>query len=492
MVKNNLITHYETPGYPYYTTDGDAAGRNGNIYVSSSTSTTDVQAIDWWMQAPFHALGMMDPRLTQTGFGSYREGMSGWSMAAAVDVLHGNSFTGGQYPVYFPGNGTSEPLRTYGGGESPDPLGYCPGYSVPTGLPVFVQVGGNVATTAGPAHTFTGNGTPLEHCVIDSNASSNLTSRGAVIVVPRQPLQTGVNYVVTLTVNGLPYTWSFTVGNLGTPVVPPAPSVWASLGGVLTASPAGSSWGSTRVDAFVKGSDNGLYQNTWNGAAWSGWSGLGGVLTSSPAAVSWSANRIDAFVRGTDNQLYHRVWLNGVWYGWEALGGVLTSAPVAASWSAGRLDVFVRGTDNGLYHKVWDGRQWSGWEGLGGALTSDPGAVSWSVNRVDVVIRGTDNAVWIKSWNGSGWTAWSTLGGGATSAPSIASCGTGHLDVFVRGTDNALYQIGFNGSSWSAWKSVGGNWTSGPSAVCRPGTVTIDLFTSGTDNALWTESVGAS
>jgi uncharacterized protein YkwD len=215
MVKNDLVTHYETAGTPYYTVAGDTAARNSNIYVSSSTATTDEQAIDWWMQAPFHALGMMDPRLTATGFGSYREVKSGWDMGAALDVLRGNSFTGGSYPVYFPGNGTTEPLTSYGGNEYPDPLQACPGYSVPTGLPVFVQVGGNVATTAGAVHSFTGNGVALDHCVIDSHnpaVGSSLTYRGGVILIPRQPLQTGVKYTVALTVNGTPYTWSFTVG----------------------------------------------------------------------------------------------------------------------------------------------------------------------------------------------------------------------------------------------------------------------------------------
>jgi hypothetical protein len=234
MVKNDLVTHYETPGTPYYTTDGDNAARNSNIYVSSSTSTTDEQAIDWWMQAPFHAMGMMDPRLSQTGFGSYREVKSGWDLGAAVDVIRGNSFSGGQYPVYFPGNGATEPLTSYGGGEFPDPLQACPGYSVPTGLPVFIQVGGNVSTVAGPVHSFTGNGVSLNHCVIDSTNStvgSYLVARGGVILIPQQPLQTGVKYVVALTVNGQPYTWSFTVGPfIGCPWViassaPPSPSL---------------------------------------------------------------------------------------------------------------------------------------------------------------------------------------------------------------------------------------------------------------------------
>ena len=225
MVLNDLVTHYETPGTPYYTAAGDTAAKNSNIYVSSSTATTDTQAIDWWMQAPFHAMGMMDPRLSTTGFGSYRYVKSGWQMAAAVNVVQGNSFTGGTYPVYFPGNGTSEPLTSYVGGEFPDPLQGCSGYTVPTGLPVFIQVGGNVSTTAGAVHSFTGNGVSLAHCVIDStNAAlgSYLKTRGGVIVIPRQPLQAGVRYTVDLTVNGAPYTWSFTVGAFSTCTSPTA------------------------------------------------------------------------------------------------------------------------------------------------------------------------------------------------------------------------------------------------------------------------------
>jgi cysteine-rich secretory family protein len=216
MIKNDLVTHYETAGTPYYTPAGDTAAQNSNIQVSSTTSVSDTQAIDWWMAAPFHAMGMMDPRLTQTGFGSYREVKSGWQEGGALDTLRGNSFTGGQYPVYFPGNGATEPLTTYSGGEFPDPLQACPGYSSPTGLPVFVQVGGNVATTAGPIHSITGNGQAVENCVIDSNSpsvGSGLRTRGGVILIPRQPLHLGVTYVVALTVNGSPYTWSFTVGS---------------------------------------------------------------------------------------------------------------------------------------------------------------------------------------------------------------------------------------------------------------------------------------
>jgi Cysteine-rich secretory protein family len=213
MIKNQLITHYETVGIPYYTAAGALAAQDSNIEVMSSTSFTDEQAIDWWMGAPFHAMGMMDPRLKSTGFGAYREVRSGFEAGFALDVIHGNSFTGGTFPVEWPGNGTTVPLRSYSGNEWPDPLQACSGYSMPVGLPVFIEVGGNVSTTA-TAVSFTGNGAALEHCVIDSHntaVGSFLYARGGVIVIPRAPLKPGVSYVVTLTVNGVLHTWKFEV-----------------------------------------------------------------------------------------------------------------------------------------------------------------------------------------------------------------------------------------------------------------------------------------
>jgi hypothetical protein len=483
MVKNDLVTHYETPGVPYYTVAGDTAARNGNIEVNSSTSFTDQSAIDWWMAAPFHAMAMMDPRLQQTGFGAYREAKSGWAAGFTLDVIRGNTFSGGRFPVYFPGNNVTEPLTAYNGGEFPDPLQACPGYAAPTGLPVFIELGGNVSTTAGAVHSFTGNGVPLAHCVIDStNAalSSYLKERGGVIVVPQQRLQAGVKYVVALTVNGAPYTWSFTVGGFQT-----APAGWESLGGGVTLTPAAASWGVGRVDVFIRGADNGLWHNTWNNTSWSGWTSMGGILMSGPATVSWSANRIDVFVRGSDNGLYHRYSNDGTsWSGWESLGGILTSAPTVTSWSSGRLDIFARGGDNALWHKWWDGQRWNGWVSLGGNLTSDPGAVSWGPNRIDIFYRGSDNALWQKSWTGQQWTSPQSLGGVLTSGPAAASCASGHLDVFALGSDSSLYQLG-NAGTWGGWKLLGGLWPAGPGAVCRPATTTLDLVEQGNDAALW-------
>jgi hypothetical protein len=483
MVKNNLVTHYETPGVPYYTVAGDTAARNSNIEVNSTTAFTDEQAIDWWMAAPFHSMGMMDPRLAQTGFGAYREAKSGWAAGFSLDTIRGNSFSGGSYPVYFPGNGATEPLTNYSGNEFPDPLQACPNYSMPTGLPLYVEIGGNVNTTVGPVHTLTGNGVALANCVIDSSntsVGSYLYSRGSVVMVPERPLQAGVAYVVALTVNGTPYTWSFTVGPF---VTTPPPPGWQSLGGALTSTAGVSSWSSSRVDVFARGTDNALYQNTWSGAAWSGWGSRGGVLTSSPSAVSWSSNRIDVFVRGTDNQMWHKFSNGTSWSNYESLGGVLTSGPAAASWAAGRLDVFVVGTDRALYHKWWNGA-WSNWESLGGTLMSDPAAVSWGANRIDVFARGTDDAMWQKSWDGQKWSSWQSRGGALTSGPAASSCASGHLDVFVVGSDYAMYRLGYAGS-WSSWSRMGGAWAGQPGAACSPSSTTVQLIERGPDTAMW-------
>jgi len=485
MVKNDLVTHYETPGVPYYTVEGDTAARNGNLNVSSTTATPDDAAIDWWMGAPFHAMGMMDPRLTTTGFGSYREVKSGWQFGATLDVVRGNSFTGGKFPVMFPANGSTEPLTQYSGNEWPDPLQACPGYSTPTGLPLFIELGGNVSTTASATHSLTANGVAVEHCVIDStNAAlgSFLTERGGVIVIPRQPLASGANYVVSLTVNGTPYTWSFTVGALRV-----EPQGWSSLGGVLTSTPAASSWGSGTADVFVRGADNALWHRHFDGTNWGAWESLGGIITSDPSAVSNAAGHIDVFARGGDSGIWHRAFNGTTWSAWDSVGGVATTGPSVTSWGSGRLDLVVAGANNyGTWHKTWNGTAWGAWESLGGVAAASPSVVSSGANSLDVFVRGGDGALWRKHGDGAGtWSTWSSMGGIFTGAPAPASCASGHLDVFVQGIAGGIWHQGFNGTAWSGWQQVGGFWTSGPGAVCPTGATAVDLFSRGPDYGLW-------
>jgi len=259
-----------------------------------------------------------------------------------------------------------------------------------------------------------------------------------------------------------------------------------SLGGILTTGPASSSWGASRADTFVGGTDLGLWQSTWNGTSWDGWASLGGIITADPTAASLATNRIDVFVRGTDHGLWH-LWWDGVrWNGWESLGGTLTSAPGASTQGSNWIDIVARGSDNSLWHRWWDSAGWHPWESLGGILTADPASVSWAAGRLDIVVRGTDNGLWHRSWDSTtGWSNWQSLGGYLTSAPGISSCASGSLDVWALGTDRGLWRLRFTADAWGTWQSFGGQWTSRPDATCRPGTTTTDVYVRGAGNSLW-------
>ncbi|MFP2923607.1 hypothetical protein ACLESO_00015 [Pyxidicoccus sp. 3LG] len=153
---------------------------------------------------------------------------------------------------------------------------------------------------------------------------------------------------------------------------------WDSMGGNHASGPAVAARGANRLDVFVRGTDNQLWQAYWNEAGWNLWFPLGGTLTSDPAAVSRDSSRIDVFARGADNSIMQKTWNGLLWSGWSSLGGSFASGPAVASWGASRMDVFVRGTDNQLWQAYWTGTTWNAWFPLGGTLTSDPAAVSWA------------------------------------------------------------------------------------------------------------------
>jgi len=186
---------------------------------------------------------------------------------------------------------------------------------------------------------------------------------------------------------------------------------------------------------------------TESDTGWSGWAALGGVLTSNIAVGKNADGRLEAFVRGTDNGLYH-MWQdapNGTWSGWAALGGVLTSDPVVASNADGRLEVFVRGGDNAMYHLWQTGLNgtWSGWGSLGGVLTSAITVAGNADGRLEAFVRGTDNGLyhlWQVTPNGT-WSSWAALGGLLTSTTAVGKNADGRLEAFVRGTDNGLYHM---------------------------------------------------
>jgi hypothetical protein len=80
---------------------------------------------------------------------------------------------------------------------------------------------------------------------------------------------------------------------------------WNSLG-PLCLDVAMSSWGPSRIDFFVRSSDLGVFQRTFDNGSWSGWLGHGGASNYAAAAVSPGPNWIELFVIGGDGALYQK------------------------------------------------------------------------------------------------------------------------------------------------------------------------------------------
>ncbi len=227
MVKTDTITHAEDPASPWYTAEGDAAAGNSNLMVSSDVNASDESAFDLWMTGPFHGIGLIDPNLSATGFGSYREATGTWRMGACVDVWSG--WTGVPdtvtFPILWPGDGETMPYTSFDGSEMPDPLSSC-GYTAPSGPPVYLLLGPGWSTVPNvTASSFKQGNTELPHCVFDETSYTNpdsdlqdlgrsiLDARDAVVLMPQAPLTPGAGYTVSITVSGQTYTWSFTVSD---------------------------------------------------------------------------------------------------------------------------------------------------------------------------------------------------------------------------------------------------------------------------------------
>lgn len=226
MVKNDEITHNEDPGNSWYTAEGAAAGSNGNIAVFGSATATDESAIDFWMTAPFHAVGILDPALNQTGLGSYREAIGTWETGVTLDVNRGRGAipVTVTFPIYFPKNGGDYWLTSFGGNEWPDPITSCPGYPASTGAPIILQLGDGSVVPNVTDSSFKRGAVELEHCVIDETNYVNssdlgaqnigrivLNIRDAVVILPREALAVNETYTASITNDSTTYTWSFNV-----------------------------------------------------------------------------------------------------------------------------------------------------------------------------------------------------------------------------------------------------------------------------------------
>jgi uncharacterized protein YkwD len=224
MVMHDEVKHSQDLRRRWATPEGAAAAAVSNLAGSTRLSEPAAWAVDTWMQAPFHALGMLDPALKQVGFGMYHAEKDRLQTAAGLDVIRGRAprVESANYPILWPADGAAVPIGTHVS-EYPSPLTSCPGYRAPAGLPLIVQIGPGDETPRVTKSWLVDGRESLEHCVFDETTYRNrrdveqrlgrsiLAARDAIVLIPRHPLVPGRTYRAALEVNGRRIDWSFSV-----------------------------------------------------------------------------------------------------------------------------------------------------------------------------------------------------------------------------------------------------------------------------------------
>lgn len=240
-VHHNARGHTEDLSLPHATPEGRTCAEQSNVMWHAPTlnelrRNTDV--IDFLISAPFHAMGMLDRNLRSSAVGLYVRttalpgGYFPAGSAVTVSDRPGNS----AQTVHYPGDGAVTDLLSYGGGEWPDPLTPCAGFTGTTGLPLFVMTTPGTETTATlPSVQVDGKAIPAcaygsAQYVNTTDSAGNYTggpvsaqeigrsilkAQGAVIVIPRTPLPAGATVKAAVTVNGHLHAWSFTTAAQG-------------------------------------------------------------------------------------------------------------------------------------------------------------------------------------------------------------------------------------------------------------------------------------
>jgi hypothetical protein len=222
--------HDEDKSKPGYSPEGRKAGLASDVILQHRTKMTDEQrmakAIEIWISGPFHRPQILNPFVTRVGFGEHCEG--GICLSAFDPVSGLPRVTGGRalpVPLKVPPDGVTVKPGAFGG-EWPSPVASCPGYS-DHALAITLQLGLQVAAKITDASltqtTGAAAGTKVATCAYDYDSYTNsdagaeaharmvLRSFGEVAMMVRDPLTSGETYRVAMTVNGKPYTWSFTV-----------------------------------------------------------------------------------------------------------------------------------------------------------------------------------------------------------------------------------------------------------------------------------------
>ncbi len=219
------LMHTEDPTNPWYSRNGFNAAKSSDLtqWPGPRPPATPFWAIDYWMTAPFHRLSILNPGLHRVAYGAFCEvGIcaAGLNVISDADPLPLKPRPLAS-PIKFPPQDARVELSSLQG-EWPDPLSACAGFTSPAGLPVTLQLG-PLVTSAVSAYSLAENGKKIAACIFAADSYLNsdpvaqrrgadvLKDFGAVVLVPRSPLEPGRTYTASITAGRQTHNWSFAV-----------------------------------------------------------------------------------------------------------------------------------------------------------------------------------------------------------------------------------------------------------------------------------------
>lgn len=223
VVNDKPVAHSQDKNNSLYDPAGDQAAKNGNLFATGQIEADYLWSINFWVSAPFHLVGILNPNLDEVGYGDYNEEVGNTNMAGVLDIRSDEDEPGQpvEYPIFFPGDGSETWVVRHSLFEWPDPVESCPGFSRPMGAPIVLQLGEGSLTPNVTSHRFARGDQPLESCLFDETSYRNsdafaqstgrkiLDEQDAIVIIPRDPLPINETYTVQVVVDDQNYTWSF-------------------------------------------------------------------------------------------------------------------------------------------------------------------------------------------------------------------------------------------------------------------------------------------
>jgi len=229
---------------------------------------------------------------------------------------------------------------------------------------------------------------------------------------------------------------------------------WYGFGGSISEMPTATQyWGTGQLAIMVRASDDSLWSfELYDPVGMSGaWIRFGGSIQGIPYAMEDTSGNIHAFVRASDNALWDHVIGSDPTFTWHGLGGVLSSSqlmPTAVN-EPGWPDfvaIMVQAADNSLWvcDLYYPGMS-PDWVPLGDGIASSGYAITDTSGNIHTFVKGSDSAAWENVFSSSPWNPsgaqWNGQGGVMHPWPwHPVAFANGYTHMAVVASDSTLWK----------------------------------------------------